>query len=147
MRFRGYEITIEDDTVLLNDINTAADFRDSIMKSRVCEHNTRPAVALQFARVKVRGCRGATEVTVMVDTGADRSYFTNDLVNALAPRWIDREPVTFASFGSGKPSKTKLRDKYSVSLQDANGMDHTLFATAVDVICAPFLSRNTQTNS
>ena len=30
-----YELTIEDDTVLLNDINTAADFRDSVMKSRV----------------------------------------------------------------------------------------------------------------
>ena len=32
---REYELTIEDDTVLLNDINTAADFRDSVMKSRV----------------------------------------------------------------------------------------------------------------
>ena len=73
----------------------------------------------------------------MFDTGADRSYLTNDLVNALTPRWIDREPVAFASFGSGKPSKSKLRDIFSVSLQDANGMDHTLLATAVDVICAP----------
>ena len=85
----------------------------------------------------MRGCWGATEVTVMFDNGADRSYLTNDLVNALTPPWIDREPVAFASFGSGKPSKTKLRDIFSVSLQDANGMDHTLLATAVDVICAP----------
>ena len=30
-----YELAIEGDTVLLNDINTAADFRDSVMKSRV----------------------------------------------------------------------------------------------------------------
>ena len=30
-----YELTIEDYTVLLNDINTAADFRDSVMKSHV----------------------------------------------------------------------------------------------------------------
>ena len=34
--FQGeYELTIVHDTVLLNDIITAADFRDSVMKSRV----------------------------------------------------------------------------------------------------------------
>ena len=33
---------------------------------------------------------------------------TQDLVNRVKPKWVDSEPVAFASFGSGKPSKTDL---------------------------------------
>ena len=76
----------------------------------------------------------------MFDTGSDRSYVTQDLVNRVKPKWVDSEPVAFASFGSGKPSKTDLRHIFSVNLQDNHGTDQPLFATAVDVICAP-LSR------
>ena len=71
-----------------------------------------PSVALQFARVIVHGSQGVTEATVMFDTGSDRSYVTQDLANRVKPKWVDSEPVAFASFGS-------------------------LLATAVDVICAP----------
>ena len=31
------------------------------------------------------------------------------------PKWVDSEPVAFASFGSGKPSKTDLRHFFSKS--------------------------------
>ena len=99
-----------------------------------------PSVALQFARVTLHGSQGVTEATVMFDTGSDRSYVTQDLVNRVKPKWVDSEPVAFASFGSGKPSKTDLRHIFSVNLQDNHGTDQPLLATAVDVICAP-LSR------
>ena len=98
------------------------------------------SIALQFARVTVHGSQGVTEATVMFDTGSDRSYVTQDLVNRVKPKWVDSEPVAFASFGSGKPSKTDLRHIFSVNLQDNHGTDQPLLATAVDVICAP-LSR------
>ena len=98
------------------------------------------SVALQFARVTVHGSQGVTEATVMFDTGSDRSYVTQDLVSRVKPKWVDSEPVAFASFGSGKPSKTDLRHIFSVNLQDNHGTDQPLLATAVDVICAP-LSR------
>ena len=99
-----------------------------------------PSVVLQFARVTVHGSQGVTEATVMFDTGSDRSIVTQDLVNRVKPKWVDSEQVAFASFGSGKPSKTDLRHIFSVNLQDNHGTDQTLLATAVDVICAP-LSR------
>ena len=99
-----------------------------------------PSVALQFARVTVHGSQGVTEATVMFDTGSDRSYVTQNLVNRVKPKWVDSEPVAFASFGSGKPSKTDLRHIFSVNLQENHGTDQPLLATAVDVICAP-LSR------
>ena len=99
-----------------------------------------PSVALQFARVIVHGSQGVTEAMVMFDTGSDRSYVTQDLVNRVKPKWVDSEPVSFASFGSGKPSKTDLRHIFSVNLQDNHGTDQPLLATAVDVICVP-LSR------
>ena len=63
-----------------------------------------PSVALQFARVTVRGCRGITEATVMFDMGSDRSFVSDELVKKIQPQWVDSEPVAFASFGSGKPS-------------------------------------------
>ena len=99
-----------------------------------------PSVALQFARVTVHGSQGVTEAMVMFDTGSDRSFVTQDLVNRVKPKWVDSEPVAFASFGSGKPSKTDLWHIFSVNLQDNHGTDQPLLATAVDVICAP-LSR------
>ena len=96
-----------------------------------------PSVALQFARVTVHGSQGVTEAMVMFDTGSDRSYVTQDFINRVKPKWVDSEPVAFASFGSGKPSKTDLRHIFSVNLQDNHGTDQPLLATAVDVICAP----------
>ena len=98
------------------------------------------SVALQFARVTVHGSHGVTEATEMFDTGSDRSLVTQDLINRVKPKWVDSEPVAFASFGSGKPSKTDLRHIFSVNQQDNHGTDRPLLATAVDVICAP-LSR------
>ena len=67
-----------------------------------------PSVVLQFARVTVRGCRGITEATIMFDTGSDRSFVSDELVKKIQSQWVDSEPVAFASFGSGKPSKSKI---------------------------------------
>ena len=61
----------------------------------------------------MRGRQGATEVTVMFNTGADQSYLTNYLANEMLC-WINRELVTCKS---SKSSKTKLQDIFSVSLQ------------------------------
>ena len=106
------------------------------------EHILHPAVALWFARVKACGCRGATEVTVMFYTVADRSY------QCISARLEDQKLVTFPSFGSDKPSKPKLGKYFFALLQDANGIDHIIFATAVGVICDLFFwSRNAHTNS
>ena len=41
-----------------------------------------PAVAVQSAQLKMRGSQGATEVMIKLNTGVDRSYLTNDLLNA-----------------------------------------------------------------
>ena len=123
-------------------VNTSAT-RSSSTTSFVSVANSTPPgdmSALQFARVTVHGSQGVTEATVMFDTGSDRSYVTQDLVNSVKPKWVDSEPVAFASFGSDKPSKTDLRHIFSVNLQDNHDTDQPLLATAVDVICAP-LSR------
>ena len=68
----------------------------------------------------------------MFYTVADRSY------QCISARLEDQKLVTFPSFGSDKPSKPKLGKYFFALLQDANGIDHIIFATAVGVICYLF---------
>ena len=73
---------------------------------------------MQFAHVTAHGSQGVTGAMVMFDTDSDRSFVIQDLVNCIKPKWVDSEPVAFALFRSGKPSKTDLRHIFSVNLQD-----------------------------
>ena len=75
-----------------------------------------PSIVLQFAHITVCGSQGVTVATIMFDTGSDCSFVTQDLVNCVKPKWVDSEPVAFALFGSGKPSKTDLRHIFSINL-------------------------------
>lgn len=112
----------------------------NLSRTKIGNKISRPNVTLQFARVRVFGSQGTTEVTAMFDTGADRSYVTNDLVKKVQPRWVDREPIAFAAFGASSAGKSTLRDVFSVSVGDVKQVKHDITAAAVDVICVP-LSR------
>ena len=74
---------------------------------------------------------------VLFDTGSDRSYISQSLVNKLDAEWVGGQHVAYAAFGSKKPSKAELRNVFQVHLKNNDGNFQSLFVTEVPVICAP----------
>ena len=70
-------------------------------------------------------------------TGSDCSYITTDLVHKVGTEWLDTQPMSYAAFGTGKPSVSELRNIYNVILESSQGSGHSLHCTEVPVICAP----------
>ena len=94
-------------------------------------------VLLQSVRVKVHGVGGVVDATVLFDTGSDHSYITTDLVRNVGLEWLDAQPMSYAAFGTGKPSVSELRNIYNVILESAQGSGHPLHCTEVPVLCTP----------
>ena len=79
----------------------------------------RSQVLLQVARVKVGGLK-EEEAIVMFDTGADRSYISEDLVKKIAPTWLCTQEVSCATFGSENSGHVERRNVYNIDLFGAH---------------------------
>ncbi len=93
-------------------------------------------VVLQTAQVSIQGEGGLHTATVLFDTGSDRTYIAQHLVEKIKPAWVGSQSLAYAAFGSKLPSAGKLRNTFEVSMKDALGGSHTIHATEVPVICA-----------
>ena len=94
---------------------------------------------LPTARVLVRGNKGTAEATVVFDTGSDRSYVTQSLVQKVGLEWVGSEKTTYCAFGGGK-STTCDRNLYQAEITGADTARSSSFvlkALEVPVICAP----------
>ena len=45
-------------------------------------------VLLQIVQVPVRGEKGVSDAIVLFDTGGDRTYVTESLVDRIGPEWV-----------------------------------------------------------
>ena len=93
-------------------------------------------VLLQTLRVSVGGRGGKRKVLVLFDTGADRSYVTQNLVDKIKPEFVDTTLLSCASFGSVKPQSAERREIFNLTLE-AEGKGVAINATCVPTICAP----------
>ena len=92
-------------------------------------------VLLQIVRVPVRGEKSVSDAIVLFDTGADRTYVTESLVDRIGPEWVGTRTMSCASFGCNSPGEAAVRNVYDFCLQ---GVDHSLHVQAAEVpsICA-----------
>ena len=93
-------------------------------------------VLLQTLRVSVGGKGGRKKVLVLFDTGADRSYVTQNLVNRIRPEFVESKTISCASFGAIEPSAAERREIYNIVLE-GGGSAVSINATCVPTICAP----------
>ena len=73
---------------------------------------------------------------VLFDTGSDRTYVSQDLVDRVNPEWVESKFLSCASFGAKKPAKAEKREVYNLLLQGEDGAI-SVNATCVPNICAP----------
>ena len=93
-------------------------------------------VLLQTLRVSATGRSGKRKILVLFDTGSDRTYVSQDLVDRVKPEWIESKILSCASFGAKKPSVAERREVYNLLLQGEGGAI-SVNATCVPNICAP----------
>ena len=93
-------------------------------------------VLLQTLNINVKGREKSRQAVVLFDTGADRSYISQALVNDIKPEWIDSTFLSYSAFGSNQPSNSERREIYHISLQ---GKDNIITVNTICVpsICAP----------
>jgi hypothetical protein len=97
------------------------------------------SVFLQTAKVAVHGPNGSTVATVLLDSGSDRSYITNQLVKKLGLTFVDSVEMRYAVFGGGQSSsKTRSIYRYGISCP-GNGSLVSMSGVGVPVICSPLV--------
>jgi len=97
--------------------------------------------SLQTAVVTVIDASGRhVKATALLDSGADRSYVTHAFVSKVTPRFVGRQRLNYAPFGSGKPTPLdcSLFD-VTCMLTDDNDVARpcTMSFCEVPRICAP----------
>ncbi|XP_043244025.1 uncharacterized protein LOC122392808 [Amphibalanus amphitrite] len=93
-------------------------------------------IVLPTARVTVIGSRGPVEATVLFDSGSDRTYVSESLVQRASPKWTGSEDTSYVAFG-GKKSCVSQQNTYDVTMQSACGEKVSVKAVSVPVICQP----------
>ncbi|EPB68636.1 hypothetical protein ANCCEY_12265 [Ancylostoma ceylanicum] len=69
----------------------------------------------------------------MLDTGADRSFISNELANRLQLQDVDSKRLTISTFGSNMPI-VKTCGITVLQMWDANGAPHTFMVTRIDKV-------------
>ena len=92
---------------------------------------------MQSKRINIRGAKGSFAVTVIFDTGSDRTYVTEEVVRLVGLEYVFREPVAVSAFGNSAAGSPEVRSVYSVVALGQKGEEHIFNATAVRTICAP----------
>ena len=98
--------------------------------------DTSSHVLFQVARVSAFGKCGNTKAVILVDTGSDKTYVSQQLIDKIGPEWLSSHNLTYGSFGTTHVSRAEHRDVYSINLQGSQG-NATLLATGIPNICTP----------
>ena len=98
---------------------------------------SKTTVLLQVLKINVSGENGKIfEANALFDTGSDRTYMTENLVDKISPKWLMSQQVASATFGDKKPGTVLPRNLYSVHMKSNDG-DVTMCVTETPTICAP----------
>ena len=93
---------------------------------------------LQIAQSQVRNKDGSfTPITILLDSGSDRTYVRNDLVQKAGLQEVSKANIAYSSFGGEREPKAKLRSVVTLELIDMHGIVLSLNAVGVDTICQP----------
>ena len=93
------------------------------------------SVLLQTAKITVKGAEGSADIFAIFDTGSDRSYISEEVVNKIGPNWLEANNVSHTAFGGTGYKEPQMRNVYEVGLS-ANQNFQTIKATEIPVICA-----------
>jgi hypothetical protein len=95
----------------------------------------------QTAKVLVSGCNAQVEATILFDSGSDKSYVCQNIIDKIGSKWLSSCNITYAPFGGGKV--TNVRNVYQLDVRSAvNGSKSiALKAISVPTITVP-LYRN-----
>ena len=109
----------------------------TMASSSSTSHSSIPsAVLLQTMQIFVEGEKGKVKVNALFDTGSDRTYISDSVVQKISPRWVETKPLSFAAFGADQYSPAEDRHVYALTLTGGSGQVQ-VEATSIKNICVP----------
>ena len=107
-----------------------------------CHVNSDHTVLLQTARVTVFNPTDSDkqkEISVILDTGSQKSYITESVIGILGIRWRGRRVMSVMTFGSDE-GKSQQCDVVEVGLKLKGGPNRKLSLLTTPLICEPMMS-------
>ena len=93
------------------------------------------SVLLQTVKVPVHGTRKTRDAVVLLDTGSNRTYISQNFVDKVGPEYIDSTDLSYSCFGSDQASTPKNTHIYDICMEGMNGERVNVSATCIDTIC------------
>ena len=97
---------------------------------------TRQSVVLSTAKEKVASSSGAMHVSILFDSGSDRTYVTKDIAKKLKLREVGQVEHRYSVFG-GNATTASMHPIREIDLIASSGQIHKINAIEVPVICNP----------
>ena len=90
---------------------------------------------LQTAKSKILNNNKSVEISIMFDSGSDRSYLVTDIADQCNLQVDSWEDIIINSFGKSKSSKPKLSKVFKFEVLGMNNIKYTINAIGIDTIC------------
>jgi hypothetical protein len=105
--------------------------------------HTKSHIILQTGLGYIESSDSRVLVRVLFDTGSEKTYVRQNVVDKLSLQAIGTEHFAISGFGGGSASASQQRNKYNITLAPRIGTTNVIIqAIAVDTICAPLHRRS-----
>ena len=96
-------------------------------------------VLLQTVKVPVKGKKRVVDAIILFDTGSNRTYVSQNFVDKVSPEWIEKQQLSYSSFGAESSSPTENVNIYNMCLQGEKG-ECSVSATCIKLFVAIYPS-------
>ena len=108
--------------------------------------NSNKITVLQTAKSKIISKGSLYNVTILLDSGSDRSYILLDVAQKANLDVIMHEKIAFSNFGNKSSSESNLRPVFKVRLLGRNDIEHSLNLIGISPICKPLFRHHVPSN-
>ena len=117
---------------------TAPLFSSPITSPALLQHCGNKISVLQTAKTKlISNSHDSVGVTILFDSGSDRSYILSDVAKSNKLKVMGWENVTFSAFGNKNSSSAKLSKIYKLNLLGVDNRQYSINVLEIDTICNP----------
>ena len=111
---------------------------DQVQNVAISEQTDKITV-LQTAKTKIISKGASFSVTLLFDTGSDRSYILSDIAKKAKLNVVSHENIHFSNFGNNSINDSGLSPVYDVKLFGKDGSLHEIQAIGIPTLCNTLL--------
>ena len=106
-------------------------------QAQMLQHSGNKVTVLQTAKSHIISKSKSYPVTILLDSGSDRSYVLSEIANKAKLDIIGKENLSFSSFGNDTTNNSVPSNIYNIKLLGNNNSEHSINAIGIKNICSP----------